>query len=183
MTPLCEVCGREPAVSASWFADRSNWYGPWSGTWKLAGLCSTPTEQYYIFLPDLLARLDRWREHLIEKTWFDPNDFEALLGRYQVAAGSLEVPRLRVAKGNRSGRYRANTKPRAGRRPMPSTKEAHLMPNEHESHARTLEALADLIEGVPGATCLADVERILGRPWQDVLRERAQLGLADEMGA
>lgn len=45
----------------------------------------------------------------------------------------------------------------------------------NEQHARGLEALANLIESVPGATCLADVERITGRPWQEVLRERERL--------
>jgi len=116
--PSCEACGgREPACSFSWFADRARWYAPRSGTWKFTGLCTADVEAYYVMFRmggrgwfDSASASAEWLAHLSEKVWFDPVDFAAMLGRYQAAAGSLEPPRLRVAKGRSLSRYRQNTK-------------------------------------------------------------------------
>jgi hypothetical protein len=107
----CEVCRRESAASFSWFADRARWYAPASGVWRVTGLCTTETENYWILVTDFLRAPERWRSHLREKRWFDETDFDAMLGRYQATAGSLEPPRLRMPKGRAPARYRQNTKP------------------------------------------------------------------------
>jgi hypothetical protein len=107
----CEVCRKEVAVSLSWFADKGNWYGPASGVWKLAGLCTVERENYYVMIPDFLRAPERWRSHLREKRWFSERDFDAMLARYAAEAGSLEPPRLRMPKGRAQARSRQNTKP------------------------------------------------------------------------
>jgi hypothetical protein len=123
--PLCESCGREPAVSFSWFADRERWYAPRSGRWRFVGACTSEVELYYIaihgrgrgFLDSATSR-ERWLAHLEEKTWFDRADFFAMLARFEAAGGSL-----RLAVPHRKGRYgarlRANTKPVLRARELP----------------------------------------------------------------
>jgi len=88
--PGYEICGREPATSFSWFADRTR---P-SGTWKFAGTCTADSETYYLklynnghgFLDSSAARED-WLRHLQEKRWFDRADFFAMLARFEAAEG------------------------------------------------------------------------------------------------
>ena len=104
--PGSEICRREPAVSLSWFADRRNWYGDRSGSWKLAGACTAAVESYYVLLRDFDARPDQWRAHLSEKAWFSRDDFEAAVSR------RTTTPPWRPRKGRRAARYRANLKPR-----------------------------------------------------------------------
>jgi hypothetical protein len=82
---VCEVCRREPATSLSWFADKRNWYGDGSGTWRLAGACSSTAESYYVLLADYRAHPERWIRHLGEKRWFDPTDFGAVVNRLGAA--------------------------------------------------------------------------------------------------
>lgn len=109
--PRCEICRREPAISFSWFADATRWYADRSGTWKFAGMCASTSENYWILTPQFLSGPARWRAHLAEKRWFNADDFEAMVARYEAAAGSLAPPRLRVAKARR-GRDRMNLKAR-----------------------------------------------------------------------
>jgi hypothetical protein len=114
--PRCEACGREPASSFSWFADRARWYEPRSGVWRFTGACTTETENYYAmvhhrgqgFLDSAKARAD-WLRHLGEKTWFDAADFVAMLRRFAAA------PRSQRVKSHRRARLRMNVKEPAGR--------------------------------------------------------------------
>lgn len=113
--PLCESCGREPALSFSWFADRARWYEPRSGTWRFTCYCTSEVELYYIaihgrgrgFLDSAESR-ERWLAHLEEKTWFDRADFFAMLGRFEAAGGVLALTTLH-RKGRYGARLRANT--------------------------------------------------------------------------
>jgi hypothetical protein len=95
-TPRCEACGREPASSFSWFADRDRWYAPRSGAWRFTGDCTSESEQYYVLLRnnghgflDSVEKHNNWIEHLRDKRWFDPADFRAALSRFEAAGGDL----------------------------------------------------------------------------------------------
>jgi hypothetical protein len=108
--PRCEACGREPACSFSWFADRARWYEPRSGTWRFTCYCTADRETYYVLLHnrghgflDSAESREHWLQHLAEKRWFDSADFLATLGRFEAAGGA--VPRLEtVRNGGARGR-------------------------------------------------------------------------------
>jgi hypothetical protein len=99
MTPACEACGREPATSFSWFAERERWYAPASGTWRFTGACTSDIEQYYVRLHtparggflDSHAEQADWLAHLRGKVWFNPRDFAVMLGRFEQARGALRT--------------------------------------------------------------------------------------------
>jgi hypothetical protein len=84
----CEVCGREPATSLSWFADKRHCYADRSGTWRLAGAGSNTTESYYVMLADYRAHPERWLTHLAEKRWCDLDNFRAAAARLDTAVRS-----------------------------------------------------------------------------------------------
>jgi hypothetical protein len=131
----CEICGREPAISFSWFADPARWYADQSGTWKFAGACSSERELYYVFIRgrgqgffDSVQSRERWLAHLSEKRWFDRTDFDAMLRRYGAAGGSLAFgPR---PKGRRAQRLRLNLKPaRSKGRELPHLDSVDALPS------------------------------------------------------
>lgn len=67
--PLCEVCGKKPPISISYFGDRSNSY---LRGWLLCCLCTSAVEDYYI---EFSLWNEEWLPHLRQKIWFNEGDF------------------------------------------------------------------------------------------------------------
>lgn len=88
--PLCEACGRAPAVSFSAFNDRDG--KPWR--WALTCYCTSTRESYYVKFPDFFREPQHWIEHLTPKFWFSAERFLEALGRAleaRVPAGAREA--------------------------------------------------------------------------------------------
>jgi len=87
-TPMCEVCGRRPAVSFSYFgrAVDSRLRG-----WKFCCECTDGKEEYYVpideFFASPIATVD-WLAHLSEKVWMDWDGFMDMMWRFREATGS-----------------------------------------------------------------------------------------------
>ena len=83
--PNCEVCGKESAISFSWFQDRgASWSEP-GGKWLLAGYCTSGREDYYVLFGRFFeseAETANWLAHLSGKTWFDWRDFTKTMRRF-----------------------------------------------------------------------------------------------------
>jgi hypothetical protein len=74
--PTCEVCGKEPATSFSYFGDRRSTEP--NGEWKLTGACTTEIEDYYVEFDQLFrssTRTEEWLAHLSGKEWLNRSDF------------------------------------------------------------------------------------------------------------
>lgn len=85
--PKCEVCGKEPATSFSYF-DGGFEDEPEKG-WKFTGDCTTDKEAYWILISQYPAapwmKNRSWLGHLREKRWFIESDFLAMLKRFEEA--------------------------------------------------------------------------------------------------
>jgi hypothetical protein len=81
-TPICEVCGKEPATSFSWI----------DGDWKFCGDCTADSEIYYVelrlFFHSPAATVD-WLAHLAEKDWVDWRLFMDMMTRFREATESF----------------------------------------------------------------------------------------------
>lgn len=80
--PICEVCGKRPAISLSYFGDRREKLP--GGTWKLACMCTSETEDYYIEFERFVGE-PNWLRHLRTKRWFDEHDFLQAVNRASLA--------------------------------------------------------------------------------------------------
>ena len=83
ITPVCEVCGHEPAVSLACFDGFTNW--------KFCGECTSDKEFYTIPLADFFERpasvLD-WLAHMNKKQQMDWASFGSMMLRLREATGS-----------------------------------------------------------------------------------------------
>ena len=83
VTPMCEICGNEVAISLACFDGFSNW--------KFCGACSSDQEFYSIPLADFFDRpasvLD-WLAHMGKKQGMDWDSFGKMMLRLREATGS-----------------------------------------------------------------------------------------------
>jgi hypothetical protein len=83
VAPVCEVCGKEIAVSLACFNGFSDW--------KFCGQCTTEDEFYTIPMADYFARpasvLD-WLAHMSKKQEMDWESFGRMMLRLREATGS-----------------------------------------------------------------------------------------------
>jgi hypothetical protein len=83
ITPMCEVCGAEPAISLACFDGFTNW--------KFCGACTSDQEFYTIPLADFFDRpasvLD-WLAHMGKKQGMDWDSFGKMMLRLREATGS-----------------------------------------------------------------------------------------------
>jgi len=81
-TPICEMCGKEEAISFSWNAENG---------WTFSGMCYADFEEYYVefkrFFSSPAATVD-WIAHLYEKDWFVEVDFLNMMNRFRKATNS-----------------------------------------------------------------------------------------------
>ena len=88
VVPVCEVCNRQPAVSFSFFRPCEEVV---DGGWRFACSCTTEFESVYVpfgdFFKNPSATVD-WLAHLGEKTWFEGDDWFAMMGRFRKATDS-----------------------------------------------------------------------------------------------
>jgi len=85
--PICEVCGKNEAISFSFFAlseDRLS-----GGDWKLTCNCTSVDEDYYVTFNNFNAEENETLEHLRRKRWMkDPRTMDSFLAavkRYKAA--------------------------------------------------------------------------------------------------
>jgi hypothetical protein len=87
--PACEICIRQTALSFSFFEPCSE--VP-DGGWRFACMCTAEIETAYVPLSDFFktpsATVD-WLAHLGEKTWFDADDWFAMMRRFREATDSF----------------------------------------------------------------------------------------------
>jgi len=85
-SPLCEMCGKKPAVSFAWFQDHDRPITRPNGKWMATCFCTSDIEDYYVTF-DLYfhgkKEQNDWDSHLYRKTWFDNADWWKMLGRLQ----------------------------------------------------------------------------------------------------
>lgn len=90
--PVCEVCGKEPAIAFACFDGFTNW--------KFVGACTAVQEFYTIPIVDFFARpasaVD-WLAHMAGKPGMDWESFGAMMRRFREATGSAggEGPHFR----------------------------------------------------------------------------------------
>lgn len=83
-TPLCEVCGENPAMSFSCLNIRE-------GKWVFSCDCTVGKEEYYIPLGTFFespAATVNWLAHLAEKSWIDWSSFMQMMKRFRAATNS-----------------------------------------------------------------------------------------------
>ena len=84
--PLCEVCGKKPAVSFTALSSGSR------VDWKFTCHCTRDYETYYVMLDEYFKDGDsilEWLYHLMGKEWFSFGNFNEMLSRF--AAGVREA--------------------------------------------------------------------------------------------
>lgn len=86
--PTCEVCGKHPATSFSFFLNRDDAERP-SGQWKFACDCTSDTEFYYVLFDGAVGFFSspkekaNWLSHLKIKIWMDWQDFNGMMCRFE----------------------------------------------------------------------------------------------------
>jgi hypothetical protein len=83
VTPVCEVCGKEIAVSFACFDG--------FGNWKFCGNCTRDNEFYTIPIADFVARpasMVDWIAHMSKKHEMDWESFGQMMLRFREITGS-----------------------------------------------------------------------------------------------
>ncbi|MBI4528140.1 MAG: hypothetical protein HY695_30475 [Deltaproteobacteria bacterium] len=83
--PPCEICGKTPATSFSWFQKYNDESGL-SGEWKFVCACTSGFETYYVEFESFFsspAETASWLAHLRGKSWMDWNDFANMMRRFE----------------------------------------------------------------------------------------------------
>jgi hypothetical protein len=80
----CEPCGENPAISFSWFRDKSRPLTVPSGEWKLCCHCSTGREDYHVLLRwfyENPEESEAWIKYLATKRWNPADSLLAAMRR------------------------------------------------------------------------------------------------------
>ena len=88
--PLCEVCGENEATHAVFIREPSDTF---IGSWKFTCDCTKSIEHNSIPLDKLFGSptaTSEWLEHLRDKTWFNNDDFLAMMERFRSETGNLD---------------------------------------------------------------------------------------------
>jgi hypothetical protein len=86
--PVCEECGREPAVSFSFFRDADEEMGHW----RFVGYCTNDLEIYWLWIGEFFmspAETVDAIAHLSQKTWAQHADFARMIIRFRKATDSF----------------------------------------------------------------------------------------------
>ena len=87
-TPLCEVCGKEQAISFSSMEKKAGRITKW----KFCGMCTSESERYYITFDRLFrspgSTVD-WLAHMHEKEGMDWQNFMEMMHRFRGATESF----------------------------------------------------------------------------------------------
>jgi len=90
--PICEKCGKEPAISFSYFGRRVE-NKTQEQQWFFTGMCTADSEMYYVELDRFFnspASTVDWLAHLNSKGWIDWADFMSMIRRFRDATGGYD---------------------------------------------------------------------------------------------
>ncbi|MGE0557838.1 MAG: hypothetical protein AB7O69_06155 [Burkholderiales bacterium] len=86
-TPMCEVCGKKPAMSFSYFSQELP-----GKQWRFCCLCTDETETYYVKIDDFFSSAGStvdWLAHLHKKSWVQWPEFMDMMHRFRKATESF----------------------------------------------------------------------------------------------
>ncbi len=88
--PICEVCGKNKAISFSHFDANHNIEV--SAGWKFVCMCTNDIEDYDVLISgffDNPASTVDWLAHLKDKPWMDSDDFLEMIQRFRTSTASF----------------------------------------------------------------------------------------------